>query len=63
MPIYDFKCSKASCDHSFEKLVTEKNTPDHSVTALCPKCQSPAHQYLPPGSRDAVKFLFNYMEN
>lgn len=56
MPLYNYKCTE--CAHEFEKLLVKYDT---DAQQECPKCGKPADFQLPLGSRDGVKFLFNYM--
>ena len=56
MPCYDYKCS--GCGLEFEEIVSK---PDPEQKIECPKCKAECSTTLPLGSRNNVKFLFNYM--
>jgi putative FmdB family regulatory protein len=56
MPMYDWKCTE--CGHVFEKIVSK---PDPDQSTECPKCGKNSSTFLPLGSRDGVKFFFNYL--
>ena len=56
MPTYDYKCPQ--CGHEFDKIVSK---PDPDVPQPCPKCETPSQSFIPQGSRNKIKFLFNYM--
>lgn len=57
MPLYDYRCPV--CQHTFEQIITAYN-PD--VKVPCPKCEALSDSFMPLGSRNGVKFLFNYLE-
>lgn len=56
MPIYNYKCPQCGCE--FEQIVVHYNTEEKQP---CVKCSTPSEFYLPLGSRNGVRFLFNYM--
>jgi len=56
MPMYDYKCPE--CGHQFEQIVAKYDT---EAKVPCPKCGAPSDFQIPTGSRNKVKFLFNYM--
>lgn len=56
MPMYDWKCS--GCGKEFEQIVSR---PDTDQKIGCPSCGAECSTFMPLGSRDKVKFLFNYM--
>lgn len=55
MPLYAYKCS---CGNEFELIVSK---PDPDIPQPCPRCQELAPFFIPQGSRNGVKFLFDYL--
>lgn len=56
MPLYAYRCTV--CETEFEQIVSK---PDPDIPQPCPKCGEPSEFFVPQGSRNGVKFLFNYM--